>query len=115
MADKISKIIFDIDGKEYELDGGGGGGLTPGVPIPENTVNSAAIIDGNVEMEDLSDNLKNKIQRTYDEDDETLHMDYDEADVNSSRQDVGQGGGEDEDLDGGSGEFNDPVEIEEGD
>jgi len=43
--------------------------------------------------------VKEKIQKTYDEDDETLHMDFDEADVNNSNHDVGQGGGEDVDFD----------------
>lgn len=56
-----------------------------GTPGP-NTVGTEQIIDGAVEMEDLDDNVKGKIQKTYDEDDETLHMDFDEADVNNSRQ-----------------------------
>lgn len=83
---KINKIILDYDGNTYEFDGGGGGGgrITPGVPIPENTVNSDSIIDGSVEMEDLNEDVKSKIQKTYDEDDETLHMEFDEADVNNS-------------------------------
>lgn len=82
----INKIILDYDGDTYEFDGGGGGGgsITPGVPIPENTVNSDSIIDGSVEMEDLNEDVKSKIQKTYDEDDETLHMEFDEADVNNS-------------------------------
>ena len=70
---------------------------TGGQPGP-NTVGTEQIIDGAVEMEDLNDSVKSKIQKTYDQDDETLYMDFDEADVNNS-QDVGQGGGEDEDLD----------------
>lgn len=76
---KINKIILDYDGNTYEFDGGGGGGgsITPGVPIPENTVNSDSIIDGSVEMEDLNEDVKSKIQKTYDEDDETLHMEFD--------------------------------------
>ncbi len=56
---------------------GSGGSITPGVPIPENTVNSAAIQDGSIEEQDLSDDVKAKIQKTYDEDDESLIMDYD--------------------------------------
>lgn len=60
--------------------GGGGGGDVPG----PNTVGTEQIKDGAVEMEDLNDSVKSKIQKTYDEDDETLHMDFDEADVNNS-------------------------------
>lgn len=71
---------------------------TGGQPGP-NTVGTEQIIDGAVEMEDLNDSVKSKIQKTYDQDDETLYMDFDEADVNNSMSDVGQGGGEDEDLD----------------
>lgn len=41
MADKINKIIFDIDGKEHEFDGGGGGGSAP----PPDSVGSEQIID----------------------------------------------------------------------
>ena len=76
MAEQINKLVIEIGGKDYEF-AGGGGSVEPGVPIPEDTVNSAAIIDGNVEMEDLSDSVKSKIRKTYDEDDESLHMDYD--------------------------------------
>lgn len=60
--------------------GGGGGGDVPG----PNTVGTEQIKDGAVEMEDLNDSVKSKIQKTYDEDDETMHMDFDEADVNNS-------------------------------
>ena len=78
--------------KEFDKVKGGGGG-TPG----PNTVGTDQIIDGAVEMEDLNDSVKEKIQKVYDEDDETLHMDFEEADVNNSE--VGQGGGEDSDDD----------------
>ena len=60
---------------------GGGGGMQPG----PNTVGTDEIIDNSIEMVDLNDSVKNKIQKTYDEDDETLHMDFDEADVNGSQ------------------------------
>ena len=82
----INKIIIEANGDEYVFEGGGGGGLTPGVPIPADTVDTNAIIDGAVEMQDLNDEVKAKIQKTYDEDDETLHMDFDERDVNNSNQ-----------------------------
>lgn len=48
----IKTFTLDMDGEEYVMQGGGG--LTPGVPIPADTVDSAAIIDGSVESEDLS-------------------------------------------------------------
>ena len=108
-------LIYPVSVIDHNQDEGGG--IQPGVPIPPNTVDSAAIIDGNVEMEDLSDGVKAQIQKTYDEDDETLYMNFDEADVNNSNPDVGQGGGEDEDLDDENpgGEVPEPMEIEEGD
>ena len=40
---------------------------------------------GSVGMDELSDDVKSKIQNTYDEDDEAMHMDFDEADVNGSQ------------------------------
>lgn len=91
----INKLIIEIGGVDYELDGGGGSQPGP------NTVGTEELKDGAVEMQDLHDDVKGKIQKTYDEDDESLHMDYDEADVNNSNhnQDIGQGGGEDSDED----------------
>jgi hypothetical protein len=88
-------------------------GMHPG----PKTVGTDEIIDNSVEMEDLNDSVKDKIQKTYDQDDEALHMYYDESDVNNSQQDVGQGGGEVEDLDDDmpGGELPDEMEIEEGD
>jgi hypothetical protein len=44
----INKIIIEANGDEYVFEGGGGGGLTPGVPIPADTVDTEAIIDGAV-------------------------------------------------------------------
>ena len=84
--------ISILDHKEEE------GGMHPG----PNTVGTEEIIDNSVEMQDLNDSVKAKIQKVYDEDDESLHMDYDEADVNNSRS-------------GGSGGFPDEMEVEEGD
>lgn len=48
-----AEIVADQSGSG----GGGGGGITPGVPIAENTVNSAAIQDGAIKMEDLDPNI----------------------------------------------------------
>ena len=93
----INKIIIEAGGDEYVFEGGGGGQPGP------NSVGTEELKDGAVEMQDLHDDVKDKIQKTYDEDDETLHMDFDEADVNNSNHDVGQGGGEDEDLDDDAG------------
>lgn len=58
---KLTKLILKTgpDRGVYEL--GGGGSITPGVPIPENTVNSRAIVDDSVEMEDLNQKVKDKM------------------------------------------------------
>lgn len=40
------------------LRGGSSGELIPGVPIPEDTVDSAAIQDGAVQMQDLNQDVK---------------------------------------------------------
>ena len=47
-----------------------------GTPGPDS-VGTEQIIDGAVEMEDLHDDVKGKIQKTYDISDESLSMDYD--------------------------------------
>ena len=78
----VSKLIIEMGGDEYVFSGGGG--VEPGVPLPDDTVGSNAIIDGAVQMQDLHEDLKEKIQKTYDEDDEALYMDFEEADVNNS-------------------------------
>ena len=105
----INKIIIEYGGDDYVFEGGGG-------QLAPNSVGTEELKDGAVEMQDLHDDVKSKIQKTYDEDDETLHMDFEEADVNNSNQDAGQGGGEDEDLDDlPGGGFDDPMLEEEGD
>lgn len=38
--------------------GSGGSGITPGVPLPENTVNSSSIQDGTVQKEDLDQDVQ---------------------------------------------------------
>lgn len=47
-----------------------------GTPGPD-TVGTEQIIDNSVEMEDLNDRVKDKIQKTYDISDESLAMDFD--------------------------------------
>jgi hypothetical protein len=49
---------------------GGGGELGP------DTVGTREIINNSVQMEDLNDSVKDKIQKDYYEDDESLHMDF---------------------------------------
>lgn len=46
----------------------GGGSIGP------STVDSAAIIDGSIEEDDLSEALKKKLQATVDEDDENVYI-----------------------------------------
>ena len=48
-----------------------------GVPGPD-TVGSEQIIDNSVEIGDLNDTVRGKIQKTYDISDESLAMDFDE-------------------------------------
>ena len=62
----ISKIIIEAGGDEYVFSGGGGGSITPGVPIPADTVDTNAIIDGAVEEQDLNDSVKDRMTVTHD-------------------------------------------------
>lgn len=111
--EEISRIIIETGGKEYEFVGGGG------VPGP-NTVGTEQIIDGAVEEEDLHDDVKGRMTVTHDASTGGLRLGgYAQAGniPVSNSQDVGQGGGEDEDLDDDQpgGGFNDPMTEEEGD
>ena len=65
----INKLIISIGGTDYELDGGGGGGQ----PGP-NTVGTDQIIDGAVQMEDLNQEVIDKLTNTYDPDNEGIHL-----------------------------------------
>ena len=47
-----------------------------GTPGPD-TVGTEQIIDNSVEMQDLNDSVKNKINKTYDISDESLSMEFD--------------------------------------
>ena len=100
MAEKetISKLIIEMGGKEYELDGGGGSQPGP------NTVGTEQIIDGAVEEQDLHEDVKDRMTVTHDASTGGLRLGgYAQAGnvpANNS-QDVGQGGGEDSDDDTG--------------
>jgi hypothetical protein len=69
MAEKetISKLIIEMGGKEYELDGGGGGSQ----PGP-NTVGSVELKDDGVMMEDLNTEVKEKMTHIYDSENEGI-------------------------------------------
>ena len=43
-----------------------GGTITPGVPIPKDTVDTEAIIDGAVQEQDLNENVKDRMTVTHD-------------------------------------------------
>ena len=68
MTETINKIIFDINGQEYEFAGGGGGQPGP------DTVGTDEIIDGSVQEEDLSDDVKDKMTQTYSSENRTLYI-----------------------------------------
>ena len=72
MADteKINKIIIETGGKEYEFDGGGGGGIQPG----PDTVGTEELKDGAVEMQDLHEDVVEKMTNKYNEKDERLTL-----------------------------------------
>jgi len=50
------------------------GGYISTNAIPDDSVGSRHIIDGSVELEDLSDEVKDKIKVTVDEDDENVNF-----------------------------------------
>lgn len=54
----FSKMTIEMGADEYVFSGGS---VEPGVPIPPDTVNTAAIINGAVEMEDLNQEVKDKM------------------------------------------------------
>ena len=110
----FNKLIVEIGGVDYEYAGGGSGPLGP------DTVGTEQIIDGAVEEQDLHDDVKGRMTVTHDASTGGLRLGgYAQAGniPVSNSQDVGQGGGEDEDLDDDQpgGGFNDPMTEEEGD
>lgn len=54
--EKLNNLIVNVCGKEYEFSGGGS--ITPGVPIPEDTVNSNSVLDGSLQRNDMDDDVK---------------------------------------------------------
>ena len=95
----ISQLIIEMGGDEYVFTGGGG------VPAP-NSVGTEQIIDGAVEEEDLHDDVKDRMTITHDSSSNGLRIGgyAKPGEVPASNsQDVGQGGGEDEDLDDDTG------------
>ena len=78
MAETINKIIFDINGEEYEFSGGGGGQPGPGTvghdELKNDSVDTTNIIDGSVQEEDLSDEVKDKMTQTYSSENRTLYI-----------------------------------------
>ena len=71
MADTqtFTKLIIEIDGVDYEMDAGGGGGQ----PGP-NTVGTEQIIDGAVETEDLNHDVIARMTHSYDADGEGIKI-----------------------------------------
>ena len=110
----ISMIILTIDGVDYEVAGGGSG------PLGTDTVGTEQIIDGAVEEQDLNDTVKDRMTITHDISTGGLRLGGYAKPGNvpaNNTQDVGQGGGEDEDLDDDQpgGGFPDEMLVEEGD
>ena len=51
-----------------------GGTITPGVPIPKDTVDTDSIIDGSVQSQDMSDDVRNRLTPKYDEEGEGIKL-----------------------------------------
>lgn len=96
----MSKLIIEFGGTDYVI--AGGGGIEPGEQLPDDTVNSNAIIDGAVHEEDLNDSVKDRMTITHDASTGGLRIGGyakpGDIPANNS-QDIGQGGGEDSDDD----------------
>lgn len=71
----FTRTVVTRNGMSLMLIGGSGSSTDV---VPENSVGSKQIEDGSVQMEDLSQEVSDKIQKTYDQQDETLFMDFDE-------------------------------------
>ena len=66
----VNKLIIECAGNDYVIEGG----LTPGVPIPIDTVDSGSIVDGSIATEDLSDEVQRKLNQTYEHSNRTLYI-----------------------------------------
>jgi hypothetical protein len=66
----LDTLTIEMDGVDYVMQGGGG--LKPGVSIPADTVDSDAMVDGAVQMEDLNDDVKKNMTHSYDPEDEGI-------------------------------------------
>lgn len=72
--DKFEKITIDLrpfgwgvrDVAVIWPDDHEGGEITPGVPIPHDTVDSDSIIDGSVQEDDLNDSVRDRMTVTHD-------------------------------------------------
>ena len=104
---KAATLILDfssVNGNEYVISGGG---IEPGEQLPDDTVNSNAIIDGAVHEEDLNDSVKDRMTITHDASTGGIRIGGYAKPGNvpaNSTQDDEPGGG-----------FNDPMLEEEGD
>lgn len=67
MAEKINKLVIEIDGKDYEFSGGG-------EQPAADSVGTEQIADNSVMMDDLNSEVKAKMTNTYDEGDESLTL-----------------------------------------
>lgn len=104
MAETINKLIITIDGVDYEFDGGGGGQPGPHSvghdELKGDSVGTENIIDGAVEEQDLNDSVKDRMTVTHDASTGGLRIGGYAKPGNipaDNSQDVGQGGGEDND------------------
>ena len=96
MTQKIKKINIEYGNKTYEFIGSS---LAPGESLPADTVDSAAIKDGTIQTEDLSDEVKdgldelNNVSITDEEIEEIFYPRDNNGDADDEI-------GDDEDIDG---------------
>ena len=75
-TEKISKIIIDMGGKEYEFNGGGGVGpeSVGHDELKDDSVDTNNIVDGSVQMQDLNDGVKKNMTHSYDPENEGIRL-----------------------------------------
>lgn len=81
----INNVTFGVLGNKYVLNKGGGS-ITPGVPIPENTVDSNSIKDGSIKLEDLAPELREGL-------DELNNIGLEDEDIDEIFDSPSSGGG----------------------